>query len=83
MPILYSDPEMKNIFPEGSINITYKRVKGLRELISPSIFPQTQAESHSIVSKCKSKRCDICQNYLVCKNEFTCTITGKTYNVRE
>ena len=46
---------MKNIFPEGSINITYKRIKGLRELISPSIFPQTQVESHSIVSKCKSK----------------------------
>ena len=30
---------MKNIFPEGSINITYKRGKSLRELISPSMFP--------------------------------------------
>ena len=36
LPILYSDPEMKNIFPEGSINITYKRGKSLREFISPS-----------------------------------------------
>ena len=35
LPILYSDPEMKNIFPEGSINITYRRGKSLRELISP------------------------------------------------
>ena len=51
MPILYSDSEMKNIFPEGSINITYKRGKSLRELISPSLFPQAQVESHSIVSK--------------------------------
>ena len=42
---------MKNIFPEGSINITYKRGKSLRELISPSMFPQAQVESHSIVSK--------------------------------
>ena len=82
LPILYSDPKMKNIFPEGSINITYKRGKSLRKLISPSMFTQAQAESHSIVSKCKSKRCDICQNYLVCKNEFTCTVTGKTYKVR-
>ena len=49
MPILYSDPEIKNILPEGSINITYKRVKSLRELISPSMFPQAQVESHSIV----------------------------------
>ena len=23
--------------------------------------------------QCKSRRCDIGQNYLVCKNEFTCT----------
>ena len=32
--------------------------------------------------KFKSKRCDICQIYLVCKNEFMHTVTGKTYNVR-
>ena len=75
--ILYSDTETKNIFPEGSINIIHKRDKTLRELISPSMFPEAQVESHSIVSKCKSKRCDICQNSLVCKNEFTCTVTGK------
>ena len=49
MPILYSDPEIKNILPEGSINITYKRVQSLRELISPSMFPQAQVESYSIV----------------------------------
>ena len=82
LPMLYSDPKMKNIFPEGSINITYKRGKSLRELISASMFPQAQVESRSIVSKCKPKRCDICQNHLVCKNEFTCTATGKTYKVR-
>ena len=82
LPILRSDPEMKNIFPEGSINIIYKRGKSLRELISPSMLPQVQVESHSIVSKCNSKRCDICQNYLVCNNEFTCIVTGKIYKVR-
>ena len=49
MPILYNDPEIKKILPEGSINITYKRGKSSRELISPSMFPQVQVESHSIV----------------------------------
>ena len=49
MPILYNDPEIKNILPEGSINITYKTGKSSRELISPSMFPQVQVESHSIV----------------------------------
>ena len=73
---------MKNIFPEVSINTIYKSGKSLRELISPSMFPQAQVESHSVVCKCKSKRCDICQNYLVCKNEFTRTVTGKAYKAR-
>ena len=69
LPILYSDPKIKNLFPEGSINVA-------------SMFPQAQVESHSMVSKCKSKGCDVCQNYLVCKNGFTCTVTGKTYKVK-
>ena len=37
LPTLYSDPEMKNLFPEGSINITYKRGKSLRELFSINV----------------------------------------------
>ena len=82
LPILYSDPEMKNIFPEGSTNVTYKRGKSLRELISPSVFPQAQVKSHSVVSKCKSKDVISALNYLICKNEFTCTVTSKTYKVR-
>ena len=83
LPILYSDPKMKNLSPEGTINITFKRGKTLRELISPSVFfPQAQVESHSMVCNCKSKRCGICQNYLVCENEFTCIVTGKTDKVR-
>ena len=73
---------MKNIFPEVTIDITYKRGKSLREIISPSMFSQVQVESHFMLSKCKSKKCDICQNCLVCKNEFMCKVTGKTYKVR-
>ena len=45
------------------------------------MFPQAQVESHSMVSRRKSKRCDICQNYFVCKSQFMCTVTGKTYKV--
>ena len=35
-----------------------------------------------MVINCKIRRCDICQNYLACKNEFVCIVTGKTYKVR-
>ena len=34
-----------------------------------------------MVSKC-GKKCDICDNFLVSRNEFTSNVTGKTYKVR-
>ena len=52
-------------------------------LISPSLYPRTVTESASRVSKCNESRCDICKNYMVFKNEFTCNATGKIYKVRD
>ena len=40
LAILYSDPEMKNTFPEGTISATYKRGKSLKGFISPLLFSQ-------------------------------------------
>ena len=76
--ILYGDPDMKKVFPEGNISVTYRRRKCLKKLISPSLYPQTVTESASRASKCNESRCDICKNYMVFKNEFTCTATSKT-----
>ena len=45
------------------------------------MFPQNASISQSIVIKCRQK-CDICDNYLVTKNFFSCKVTGKTYKVR-
>ena len=43
----------------------------------------THTHIHYIsVSKCNESGCDICENYMVFKSEFTCTVTGKTYKVR-
>ena len=33
--ISYGDPDMKKVFPEGTISVTYRRGKCLKELISP------------------------------------------------
>ena len=79
---LYGDPDMKKVFPEGTISVTYRRGNCLKELISPSLYPRTATESTSRVSKCNESRCDTCKNYMVFKNEFTCTATGKTYKIR-
>ena len=80
--ILYGDPDMKKVFPEETISVTYRRGQCLKELISPSLYARTVTESASSVSKCCESRCDICENYMVFKNEFTCAATGKTYKVR-
>ena len=80
--ILYRDPDMKKAFPERTVSVTYRRGKCLKELISPSLYPRTVTESASWVSKGNESRCDKCKNYMVFKNEFTCTATGKTYKVR-
>ena len=80
--ILYGDPDMKKMFPGGTVSVTYRRGKCLKELIYPSLYPRTVTEYASRVSKCNESRCDIGKNYMVFKNEFTCTVTGKTYKVR-
>ena len=80
--ILYGDLDMKKLFPEGNICITYKRGKLFKELISTSLYARTVTESESRVSKCNGSRCEICKNYIVFKDEFTCTATGKTYKAR-
>ena len=73
---------MSNIFPENSINITYKKKKkNLKELLSPSCFPQVIKEHQSSLQKC-NKSCDICNNFLVHSNEFTCFATKCKYKVK-
>ena len=81
--ILCGDPDMKKVVPEGTISITYRRGKCLKERISPLLYPRTVTESTSRVTKCNKSRCDIRKNYMLFKNKFTCTVTGKTYKVRD
>ena len=38
LSLLCSDADMRALFPEGSINVTYRRGKNLKELISASLF---------------------------------------------
>ena len=72
---------MLEIFPSNTINVTYKRGKNLRELISPSLFPRVHNQHSSSSEKCH-KRCDICTNVLVASTEFTCFATKRKYKVK-
>ena len=38
LPILHSDTNLKNIFPENSICTVFKRNRNLKEILSPSLY---------------------------------------------
>ena len=80
LPLLYSDSDMKETFPEGSVKVIYRRGKNLKELLSPSCFATKQKLTASSLSKYNG-RCDICKNFMVFSNRFECTVTGKSYKV--
>ena len=69
----------KDLFKPG--NVTYRRNKNLKELISPSLFLRTIKENNCSIEKC-NRRCDICKNFLVLSTEFTCHATKRKYKIR-
>ena len=80
LPLLHSDENLKEIFLTSAFNTIYIRNKNLKELTSPSLYHnRSSTKSNSCIS-CIS--CDICKNYLVFKNMFTSTVTGKKYFVK-
>ena len=81
LPVLHSSHEMLQNFPENTVNVTYRRNKNLRELISPSLFPRTIKENNCSIEKC-NRRCDICKNFLVLSTEFTCHATKRKHKIR-
>ena len=38
LPILHSDTNLKNIFPENSICTVFKRNRNLKEILPPSLY---------------------------------------------
>ena len=68
---------MLQLFPD----VTYRRNKNLKELISPSLFPRTIMKNNYSVEKC-NRRCDIFKNVLVLSTEFTCHATKRKYKIR-
>ena len=46
LPVLHRSNEMLQIFPESTVNITFRGNKNVKELISPSVFPRTIKENN-------------------------------------
>ena len=67
-------------FTKDCFSTIYKRNKNLKELIAPSIYPKKTNTRTSSITNCNN--CDICKNYMIFDNTFTCTATGKSYFIR-
>ena len=80
LPALHSDIDLKNIFPESSISTVFKRNRNLKEILSPSLYTKNRNEKKSYVTK-NCGKCDICRNYLISDNSFTCKINNKKYYI--
>ena len=80
MPLLYTDPTLKTIFPQGCINSVFKRNQSLKELLAPSLYPNNVSNKANSITSCNKR--DICKNYLICSNYSTCSVTNSRYYTR-
>ena len=76
LPILYSNQQVLDIFPQNTISVTYKRNKNLGEILSPSVFPRTTKHNECSIKE-YNRKCDICKNFLVVFPDFTCFATKR------
>ena len=44
MSLLYADPTLKTIFPQGCFNSVFKSNQSLKELLAPSIYPSNKID---------------------------------------
>ena len=58
LPISHSKQQIRDVFPEIPISVTYKRNKNLRDLLSPSQFPESTEQSKCSIKEF-NKICEI------------------------
>ena len=81
LPVLYSNQQILDIFPQNTISVTYKRNKNLREILSPSLFARTIKQNECFIEKC-NKRCEICKNFLVISPNLIGFVTKQKYKIK-
>ena len=83
--LLYDHPELKNIFPKGSILVVNKREKNLKELLQRvdpySVKSDVTDDSNHGYRKCENG-CDSCKNFVDETSEVICKATGVKYKIR-
>ena len=80
LPVLHSDGDLKNIYPENSICTVFKRNRNPKEILYPSLYTRNKNGKKSYVIK-NCGKCDICKDYLISDNTFTCKVSKKKYYI--
>ena len=82
--ILYSDPNLKYLFPEKSIFWASKRGQNLGEKLAPSRF-RDKTESNNVMGcfkgACGNTKCNLC-SFLVETNQIVSFSTGEKFKIR-
>ena len=68
------------MFPQTSITTVFKRSENLKEMLAPSLYPESRQKRECNIIACSI--CDICKTYLVSETDFQYKVTGKKYKVR-
>ena len=79
--ILRSDDVLKTLYPKDCFSTINKRNKNLTEFIAPSIYPKKRNTRTSTITSYNN--CNVCKNYIIFDNTFICTVTGKSYFMRD
>ena len=66
---------------QNTKSVTNKRNENLKEILSPSLFLRTAKQNKCSIEKC-SRKCDICENFLVVSPDFTCVATMPEYKIK-
>ena len=80
LPILYTNEDIKKLFPPNSVTAIYTREKNLKEILFLFLFIPKFNKIEGSISNCN--KCNICKNYLISNNTFRCNVTGRVYSVR-
>ena len=80
LPILYTDLDLKEIFPRKCINTVYRRQKNLKEMLGRPCYSKSVNSQVNIITPCNS--CDIGKYYLVAERKFTSKATGKAIDFK-
>lgn len=76
---------LSKIFPDGTISVTFKKLKNLKQLLvraDPYTIKENSTPSNPGYKPCR-KKCDSCENFVDHVSVFKCNATGKVFKVRK